>query len=115
MADGAVARFLSLSPLRWFGKYSFGLYVWHPIINMILLHSHIALVSEASGKTTVLLAVLATLALDLGVAWVSFNLWEKRFLDLKRYFVSGAPKHGPVDGPVDGIDHARQPISAASP
>ena len=84
-----------MSPLRWFGKYSFGLYVWHPIIGVILLHSHVALVSEGFGKGRRPAGRLATLGLDLAVAWVSFNLWEKRFLDLKRYFASGAPKRSP--------------------
>jgi peptidoglycan/LPS O-acetylase OafA/YrhL len=92
MRKGPIAYFLSLRPLCWFGKYSFGLYVWHPIIGMILLHSQVALVSPSSGKPAVLLAALVALVLDLLVAWLSFNLWEKRFLDLKRYFGSGAPK-----------------------
>lgn len=92
MGKGPVRYFLSLRPLRWFGKYSFGLYVWHPIIGMVLLHSRVALVSPASGKSAVLLAALIALVLDLLVAWLSFNLWEKPFLDLKRYFASGKAK-----------------------
>ncbi|WP_158927982.1 hypothetical protein [Acidisphaera sp. S103] len=39
-----------------------------------------------------MLAALIALVLDLLVAWLSFNLWEKPFLDLKRYFASGKPK-----------------------
>jgi peptidoglycan/LPS O-acetylase OafA/YrhL len=74
ITNGPVGRILSVSPLRWFGKYSFGLYVWHPIIGLILLHSHVAIVSEASGKHAVLLAASAALVLDLTVAWLSFNL-----------------------------------------
>jgi peptidoglycan/LPS O-acetylase OafA/YrhL len=114
MTNGPVGRILSVPPLRWFGKYSFGLYVWHPIIGVILLHSHVAIVSEASGKPAVLLAVSAALVLDLTVAWLSFNLWEKRFLDLKRYFASGAPKRGlPVAAAC--IEPAGQPVRAGNP
>jgi peptidoglycan/LPS O-acetylase OafA/YrhL len=102
MGRGPIGRVLSLRPLCWFGKYSFGLYVWHPIIGMVLLHSQVALVTEASGKSAILLAALCALILDLLVAWVSYNLWEKRFLDLKRYFTSGAPKPA-VSGPL--ADH----------
>ena len=40
----------------------------------------------------ILLAALTPLALDLLVAWLSYNPWEKHFLDLKRHFSSGAPK-----------------------
>jgi peptidoglycan/LPS O-acetylase OafA/YrhL len=114
MTNGPVARILSASPLRWFGKYSFGLYVWHPIIGVILLHSHVALVSEGSGKGVVLLAAFGTLVLDLAVAWVSYNLWEKRFLDLKRYFASGGPKRSPHVA-ASGIEHGGQPVRAGSP
>jgi peptidoglycan/LPS O-acetylase OafA/YrhL len=92
MGPGPIKRFLSVRPLCWFGKYSFGLYVWHPIIGMVLLHSQVALVTQASAKPAILMAALAALVLDLSVAWLSYNVWEKRFLDLKRYFAPGRPK-----------------------
>jgi peptidoglycan/LPS O-acetylase OafA/YrhL len=92
MGRGPVRRMLSLRALCWFGKYSFGLYVWHPIIGIILLHSQVALVTQTSSRSAILLVALIALALDLAVAWLSYNFWEKRFLDLKRYFSSGARK-----------------------
>ena len=59
---------------------------------MVLLHSQVALVTQASAKPAILMAALAALVLDLSVAWLSYNVWEKRFLDLKRYFAPGRPK-----------------------
>jgi peptidoglycan/LPS O-acetylase OafA/YrhL len=97
LRNGPVARILSLSPLRWFGKYSFGLYVWHPIIGVILLHSHVALVPDGAGQPAVVLAALATLLIDLAVAWLSFHLWEKRFLDMKRFFAADTPRRLPPE------------------
>ncbi|HEY4076670.1 MAG TPA: acyltransferase [Rhizomicrobium sp.] len=85
-AGGRIARMLSAAPLRWFGKYSYGLYVWHPVIGMLLFHSRVAVFPEGGGTALYLAIAAAILILDLTVAWVSFHLWEKRFLDLKRYF-----------------------------
>jgi peptidoglycan/LPS O-acetylase OafA/YrhL len=110
---GPLRRVLSLPTLGWFGKYSFGLYVWHPIIGMILLHSQVALVTATSGKIAILLAAAGTLGLDLIVAWISYNLWEKFFLDLKKYFPS--ERRRPVDVPRNALDaaaiHARAAIA----
>ena len=117
MTGGPLGRVLSLSPLRWLGKYSFGLYVWHPIVGMILLHSQVAPVSETSGRLEVLLVTLGALALDLSVAWLSFNIWEKRFLDLKQYFTSGASKPAalPAAGALESLPFTHIPNSRVNP
>lgn len=83
LGGGRVAATLSLAPLRWFGKYSFGLYVWHPIIGVLLFHSAIAIAHPGQPAGRVLAAAAAVLVIDLLVAWLSFELWEKRFLALK--------------------------------
>ncbi len=85
-AGGRFARLLSARPLRWFGKYSYGLYVWHPIVGMLLLHSRLSLVPPGAGPGLVIVIILFVFVLDLLVAWVSYQLWEKRFLKLKRHF-----------------------------
>jgi peptidoglycan/LPS O-acetylase OafA/YrhL len=84
-AGGWLARLFSMRVLRWFGKYSFGLYVWHPIVGMLLLHSRLSVIpTDASPLVTVTITA-GVFTLYLAVAWASFHLWEKRFLDLKRY------------------------------
>jgi peptidoglycan/LPS O-acetylase OafA/YrhL len=87
---GLLARLLSVGTLRWFGKYSYGLYVWHPIVGMLLFHSRLSPVPADASPVLVIIIMLLVFVLDLLVAWASFQLWEKRFLDLKRYF----PAHG---------------------
>ena len=89
-SPGRLGSALSLAGLRWFGKYSFGLYVWHPILAVVLLHSRWAIVAPGQGAAAVLLATALTIAATLGVAWLSYHAFEKRFLALKRLFPSGA-------------------------
>jgi len=84
-------RVLRMAWLRWIGKYSYGIYVYHAIVFMFvgiwfagrpwygnwLLHS-IALCGFAW-------------LLSFGVAWISYEAIEKRFLRLKsRFRASGA-------------------------
>jgi peptidoglycan/LPS O-acetylase OafA/YrhL len=79
-------RALSAAPLRWLGRYSYGLYVWH-----YLVHSGALRALRAHPTTAALLATrpgyaayaLAGVAASLGIAWVSYHLVEKRFLALK--------------------------------
>lgn len=91
LTGGPVAAVMSLAPLRWLGKYSFGLYVWHPIIGVLLLHSSIAIVHPGQSHARILIAAAAVQVIDLLVAWLSFELWEKRFLALKGRFTAPSP------------------------
>lgn len=88
---GRAAAALDLAVLRWFGKYSFGLYVWHPIIAVMLLHSNWALLRGGQGAAAVVAATLFTAVVTLAVAWLSFHAFEKRFLALKVWFAREAP------------------------
>lgn len=77
---------MELPVMRWFGKYSYGLYVWHPIVNMILLHSPLTeKFGEMNPAKAILLLVVAFL-ISLLVALASYNLFETRFLKLKNRF-----------------------------
>lgn len=83
---------MNLGVLRWFGKYSYGMYVWHPIVFIILLHSEF--VRALRGPATPLaiaLNVAAALAIMLVVTMASWHLWEKQFLKLKARFPERAP------------------------
>ena len=93
-------RAFSSKFLRTFGKYSYGVYLFHLPIRALIrdrifgpanrearIHSPRLLGSELPGQ---LLFYLVAGAAALGVAWVSFQVFEKQFLKLKRAFPSGA-------------------------
>lgn len=73
--------------LRWFGRYSFGLYVWHQIIIFIFFQPAIrSTMLGIKGTTTAVIYLLSTIALVLLIALASYHWWEKPFLSLKKHF-----------------------------
>jgi peptidoglycan/LPS O-acetylase OafA/YrhL len=90
---GAVARLLRSRPLTFFGKYSYGLYVYHGLLNW-----HLGVIGVEPRLDAALgdhaLAMAARAAIGVGgstaVAVLSYHLFEKRFLALKRYFEAAA-------------------------
>lgn len=79
------AAILTVSPLRWLGKYSYGIYILHPMV-YLLVEPHIE--SRVHAKIALHLALFTvTLAGTFSLAWLSYNLYERRFLGLKKYFV----------------------------
>lgn len=92
--------FFELAPLRFFGKYSYGIYVLHVIFLSFLDHyfrSHLFAITHSK-----LLAVVGSglLSLVIGVvaAFLSYHLYEKRFLRMKRYFDYDRPKTAEMPG-----------------
>jgi peptidoglycan/LPS O-acetylase OafA/YrhL len=79
--------FTSAPVLRWFGKYSYGLYVWHPIVWMLIFHSSFSRELRL-GQRMIDLPVTAAIAVAaaLAVSLISWHLWEKQFLKLKGRF-----------------------------
>jgi peptidoglycan/LPS O-acetylase OafA/YrhL len=87
-------RLFENGTLRFFGKYSYGLYVLHVVALGFLLKTFrgwIALVTPSklagvvgSGFLSFLVAVVA--------AYASYNLFEKQFLRLKHYFDYDRPR-----------------------
>jgi peptidoglycan/LPS O-acetylase OafA/YrhL len=81
-------RFFEARFLRFFGKYSYGLYVLHLIAIGFLLKTFrgwIALVTP-SKLAGIVGAGFLSLLVALVAAYASYNLYEKQFLRLKRYF-----------------------------
>jgi peptidoglycan/LPS O-acetylase OafA/YrhL len=81
------STFTSHSTLRWFGKYSYGIYVWHPIIFILFVHTDWArswrtgnLLIDMPMQFGIAAAVLGAVTLT------SWHLMEKQFLKLKRHF-----------------------------
>ena len=74
--------------LRLLGKYSYGLYVFHfPLDSWLTVPIRAALLSVSHSRlVSVLGAGLVVTLLALLVAYVSFHLYERQFLRLKKYF-----------------------------
>jgi len=88
---GGARRYAEWRPLRWMGRYSYGLYVFHGLFMPGMSRLLGALTHRAAtdgGLGTVMFVVLAV-SVPLGCAVASYELYEKRFLQLKRRF---APK-----------------------
>ena len=85
---GAFSRVCSSRVLRFFGKYSYGLYVLHMTFLPLLTRLIRPFLFDLSGSKA--FAVLGNAALVVAIcsaaAWLSFHLYEKRFLRLKRFF-----------------------------
>jgi peptidoglycan/LPS O-acetylase OafA/YrhL len=80
-----IYRALNLRPLRWLGRISYGAYVFHDIFHGVFLYLVLA---EANRFHFVadhaeLLVVLLGLSCTLVISWLSFRLYESRFLRLK--------------------------------
>ena len=89
-------RLLTAAPLRFFGKYSYGLYVLHIPIQLVVNHwmRNMAGPSyEARPVMWMFFNSMAIVVLSIAAAWLSWRLLENPFLQLKRYF---APRPGEV-------------------
>jgi peptidoglycan/LPS O-acetylase OafA/YrhL len=84
-------QFFETSFLRFFGKYSYGLYVYHysiggylsgPLRYFVNQHVH-------SKTVSVLVAACITAGLSIVLALLSYHLYEAHFLKLKKYFSYG--------------------------
>ncbi|MDQ6727558.1 MAG: acyltransferase [Actinomycetota bacterium] len=79
--DGAIARALRVGPLRWLGSISYGVYLWHWPVQLVLTHAATGL----QGAALLLLRLIVTIAL----AEVSYRLLE---LPIRRRRVPSIPR-----------------------
>jgi peptidoglycan/LPS O-acetylase OafA/YrhL len=83
------SRLFQFAPLRLLGRYSYGMYVYHPFV-IALAAQQLAdrqLGPIGLGPSAALwLRFSAIVVLSFGAAWLSWTLYEKPFLSLKKYF-----------------------------
>jgi peptidoglycan/LPS O-acetylase OafA/YrhL len=81
---GLLGRLLEWNPLRYLGKVSYGLYVYHPLMrDLSVFLFGLAGISPAGNFWQI---NLLGMALTFVVAALSWHLMEKPLNDLKRYF-----------------------------
>ena len=86
LRSGLPRRFCSAAPLRFMGRISYGFYVFHLLLQPIFdtIGTHYA--HADSGSYYQFVRMAAGFPITLAVAWVSFQLLEFPFLQLKRFF-----------------------------
>ena len=88
-ARSMTSRFFRNRAMIFFGTYSYGIYVYHHFLSYYLVTHRTELpLAERLGSHGAAIALQASLgmALAVGVAWLSYEFFEKPFLGLKRFF-----------------------------
>jgi len=90
--DGAAdARFFRSGFMRFLGKYSYGIYVYHHFLSYYAATTHtLPRLTETVGSLLLALVIQegVGIALSIAIAWLSYELFEKHFLRLKRFWPS---------------------------
>ncbi len=95
--DGRLGRCFSTPVLRWFGKYSYAIYVFQAPLAVAFKALMQRVVPGAPEFLSVLIVFACTTAVSCAAALLSWNLLETRFLRLKRYFGSHpSPAEAPI-------------------
>ncbi len=90
-----VQRLLGVAPLRWLAKYSYGIYVLHfPLLALFVKHvqprSCPAPLRPLLEPHFKLVFFLTASGVSIVLAVLTYHLFEKHFLKLKRYFPQAA-------------------------
>jgi len=85
------SRFFRSSPMIVLGKYSYGLYVYHHFFSYYFSkHGTEFALASVIGSRTAALAIQAIggMAASMAIAWLSYEYFEKYFIQLKRFWPS---------------------------
>jgi len=96
----AISRAFSSRVMVFLGTYSYGLYVYHHFISYYLTSNRTELeLGQRLGSHGLAVALQATLGMSISVvlAYLSYELFEKRFLGLKRRFKTARDEGAPAD------------------
>ncbi len=88
--DFFIKKYISSSFFAWFGKYAYGIYIFHWIFHALLKTYFEESLSHYSALPTwciKLFFAMSSLTLTLISSYFSFHYFEKYFLKMKEYFV----------------------------
>jgi peptidoglycan/LPS O-acetylase OafA/YrhL len=94
-SGGVAQRLFETNPMRFFGRYSYGIYVYHMTVRSSVEKLNLRpILQAATGSKPLALLVPGALefALTVVAAWLSFRFYESRFLRLKSRFHDGAKR-----------------------
>jgi peptidoglycan/LPS O-acetylase OafA/YrhL len=76
--------------LRWLGRYSYSIYVFHWIILQVLVFKLESILgaNDRLGPSAYYIARIGGILLTLTVSYYSYHYFESKFLALKKYFSS---------------------------
>jgi peptidoglycan/LPS O-acetylase OafA/YrhL len=82
------AKAMNLIFLRFLGKYSYGIYIFQHILAVCADLTLVPfLASHTRSRFLIrILTIVTVLSATIGLAWLSYHFYERRFLNLKRYF-----------------------------
>jgi peptidoglycan/LPS O-acetylase OafA/YrhL len=83
-------RLLEFGPLRFFGRISYGLYIFHWPVYLLLYPYTLRLISKSfalSQKTAGIANATLLTTIGIGISVISYYTFEKYFLNLKKRFV----------------------------
>jgi peptidoglycan/LPS O-acetylase OafA/YrhL len=88
---GPASRIMEWTPLVYLGRISYGLYVFHPFIPGGVTKAFRVFGVPMMGFRHPDFAFMLNLTVLVGVSSVSWHFFEKKFIDLKRFFPYVAP------------------------
>lgn len=112
-----LVRFFRTRVMRVLGKYSYAIYVFHFPLTAVLWRAGLTIetfprVAGSQLPGAIAFTSIAS-AITLGVALLSWNLYEKHFLRLKRFFPRGEART-PAISPTQSFGASPSPVTLAS-
>lgn len=97
-SDSRVTHLFSTPTLRFFGRYSYGMYVYHSVLPIFYMGAFHRLIAPLILHPAIqhLLMTFAELTTTIVVSMLSYHLLEMRFLRLKRLFEYRVPESRPA-------------------
>ncbi|MBW4045968.1 MAG: acyltransferase [Acidobacteria bacterium] len=92
LRPGALTAVFQWKPLRWFGKISYGFYVYHLLLRPIYIALAFRIAPEAGRNAHLLILFFVALVGTLAAASLSFYTFERAFLRLKDRYPTVRPQ-----------------------